>query len=82
MLAVLLLVVRMRVTWLKLGKGNPPAWMQMWMYCETYAKRLMTLIVVVVPPNGEFIYIDQRTGDWHKDVKLSRTLAWRLASGP
>ena len=71
MLAVLLLVVRMRVTWLKQGKCNPPKWMQMWMYCDIYAKRSMTLIVVVVPPNGEVIDIYQRTGDWHKDVKLS-----------
>ena len=44
--------------------------MQMWMYCEIDAQRLMTLIVVVIQsPNGEVIDVDQRTGDWHEDVK-------------
>jgi len=49
MLAVLFLAMRMRVTWLTQGKGNPPVWMQAWMYCATYAVLLMTLIVVVIP---------------------------------
>ena len=34
---VLFLAVRMRVTWLTQGKGDPPVWMQVWMYCTTYA---------------------------------------------
>ena len=33
MLAVLFLTVRMCVTWLTHGKGNPPVWMQAWMSC-------------------------------------------------
>merc|ERR1719265_41912 len=70
MLAVLFLAVRMRVTWLTQGKGNPPVWMQMWMYCATYAVLLMTLIVVVIPLfTGEVIGVDQKTGDLKEDVK-------------
>merc|ERR1719375_2565024 len=70
MLAVLFLAVRMRVTWLTQGKGNPPVWMQMWMYCATYAVLLMTLIVVVIPLfTGEIVGVDQKTGDLKEDVK-------------
>jgi len=70
MLAVLLLAVRMRVTWLTQGKGNPPVWMQAWMYCATYAVLLMTLIVVVIPLfTGEVIGVNQKTGDLNEDVK-------------
>jgi hypothetical protein len=64
MLAVLFLAVRMRITWLTHGKGDPPVWMQAWMYCATYAVLLMTLIVVVIPLfTGEVIGVDQKTGD-------------------
>jgi len=64
MLAVLFLAVRMRVTWLTHGKGNPPVWMQAWMYCATYAVLLMTLIVVVIPLcTGELVGVNQKTGD-------------------
>jgi hypothetical protein len=64
MLAVLFLAVRMRITWLTQGKGDPPVWMQAWMYCATYAVLLMTLVVVVIPLfTGEVIGVDQRTGD-------------------
>jgi len=45
MLSVLFLAVRMRVTWLTMGRGNPQEWVQMWMYCCTYAVLMMTLIV-------------------------------------
>jgi len=70
MLAVLFLAVRMRVTWLTQGKGNPPVWMQAWMYCATYAVLLMTLIVVVIPLfTGEMIGVDQKTGDLKEDAK-------------
>jgi len=70
MLAVLFLAVRMRVTWLTQGKGNPPVWMQAWMYCATYAVLLMTLIVVVIPLfTGEMIGVDQKTGDLKEDKK-------------
>jgi len=70
MLAVLFLAVRMRVTWLTQGKGNPPVWMQAWMYCATYAVLLMTLIVVVIPLfTGEVIGVNQKTGDLNEDVK-------------
>merc|ERR1719316_1922115 len=43
------LACRMRVLWLTLGKGNPPIWVQMWMYASTYAVLAMTLIALVVP---------------------------------
>ena len=73
----------MRVTWLKQGKDNPPAWMQMWMYREIYDERLMTLMVVVIySPNDEVTDVDQRTGDWTKMQRLFLKLVWRLASGP
>jgi hypothetical protein len=70
MLAVLFLAVRMRVTWLTNGQGNPQEWVQMWMYCCTYAVLLMTLIVCVIPLfTGEVIGVDQKTGDIKDDVK-------------
>jgi hypothetical protein len=70
MLAVLFLAVRMRVTWLTMGRGNPQEWVQMWMYCCTYAVMLMTLIVCVIPLfTGEVIGVDQKTGDIKDDVK-------------
>jgi len=70
MLAVLFLGVRMRVTWLTQGTGNPPVWMQAWMYCTTYAVLLMTLCVVVIPLfTGELIGVDPKTGDIKDDVK-------------
>jgi septal ring factor EnvC (AmiA/AmiB activator) len=70
MLAVLLLAVRMRVTWLTQGKGNPQVWVQMWMYCATYAVLLMTLIVVVIPLfTGEIVGVNSKTGDLEEDAK-------------
>merc|ERR1719160_2216251 len=49
MLAIMFLACRMRVTWLTLGKGNPPIWVQGWMYASTYAVLAMTLITLVIP---------------------------------
>jgi len=70
MLAVLFLAVRMRVTWLTQGQGNPQEWVQMWMYCCTYAVLVMTLIVCVIPLfTGEVIGVDQKTGDIGGDVQ-------------
>jgi hypothetical protein len=70
MLAVLFLAVRMRVTWLTLGRGNPQEWVQMWMYCCTYAVMMLTLIVCVIPLfTGEVIGVDQKTGDIKEDTK-------------
>jgi len=70
MLAVLFLAVRMRVTWLTAGRGNPQEWVQMWMYCCTYAVMMMTLIVCVIPLfTGEVIGVDQKTGDIKDDAK-------------
>merc|ERR1740127_110160 len=70
MLAVLFLAVRMRVTWLTLGRGNPQEWVQMWMYCCTYAVMMLTLIVCVIPLfTGEVIGVDQKTGDIKDDEK-------------
>merc|ERR1719207_205873 len=70
MLAVLLLAVRMRVTWLTQGKGDPPVWMQVWMYCTTYAILAMTLTVVVIPLfTGDVIGVNQKTGEVDPDMK-------------
>jgi len=70
MLAVLLLAVRMRVTWLTQGKGDPPVWMQVWMYCTTYAILAMTLTVVVIPLfTGEAIGVNQKTGEVDPELK-------------
>jgi len=70
MLAVLFLAVRMRVTWLTMGRGNPQEWVQMSMYCCTYAVMMLTLIVCIIPLfTGEVIGVDQKTGDIAKDSK-------------
>jgi len=70
MLSVLFLAVRMRVTWLTNGQGNPQEWVQMWMYCCTYAVLMMTLIVCVIPLfTGDVVGVDQKTGDIKDDVK-------------
>merc|ERR1719160_896644 len=47
MLAIMFLACRMRVTWLTQGKGNPPIWVQAWMYAATYAVLAMTLVALV-----------------------------------
>merc|ERR1719456_82185 len=49
MLAIMFLACRMRVTWLTQGKGNPPVWMQAWMYAATFSVLALTLIALVVP---------------------------------
>jgi hypothetical protein len=70
MLAILLLAVRMRTNYLTQNKGHPQVWVQMWMYCATYAILLMTLIVVVIPLfTGQTIGVDQKTGDLDPDSK-------------
>jgi len=64
MLAVLFLGCRMRVLWLTHGKGNPDEWIQMCMYCCTYAVLMMTLCVCVIPIfTGEVVGVDSKTGD-------------------
>merc|ERR1719238_2447674 len=69
MLAILFLAVRMRVIWLTLGKGNPPIWMQGWMYAATYSVLAMTLVSLVVPllTGEEAKYTDR--GDIHEEYK-------------
>merc|ERR1719392_260547 len=70
MLAVLFLGCRMRVTWLTQGKGNPPEYVQVAMYCATYAVLAMTLIVCVIPIfTGKVFKVDPKTGDIPKDSK-------------
>merc|ERR1719182_536537 len=70
MLAVLFLGCRMRVTWLTQGKGNPPEYVQVAMYCATYAVLAMTLVVCVIPVfTGKVIAVDVKTGDIPKDAK-------------
>merc|ERR1719262_28056 len=49
MLAIMFLACRMRVTFLTQGKGNPPIWMQAWMYAATYSVLALTLIALCVP---------------------------------
>merc|ERR1719156_38966 len=64
MLAILFLAARMRVLWLTQLKGNPPIWMQQWMYAATYAVLAMTLTALVVPLfTGEKVQIDKETGE-------------------
>merc|ERR1719321_2166590 len=67
MLAIMFLACRMRVLWLTLGKGNPPIWMQYWMYAATYSVLLLTLIALVVPLlTGEKVKMNDR-GDIDED---------------
>merc|ERR1719217_77972 len=49
MSAILFLACRMRVTWLTQGQGNPPIWMQAWMYYATFSVLALTLVALVVP---------------------------------
>merc|ERR1719321_1931428 len=68
MLAILFLATRMRVLWLTQLKGNPPIWMQQWMYAATYAVLAMTLVSLVVPLlTGEKVKIDKETGEPDKE---------------
>merc|ERR1719504_528911 len=61
MLAIMFLACRMRVLWLTLGKGNPPIWVQGWMYAATYAVLAMTLTALVVPLlTGEKVKLNER----------------------
>merc|ERR1719262_1670928 len=70
MLAVLFLGCRMRVTWLTQGKGNPPEYVQVAMYCATYSVLMMTLCVCVIPLfTGKVIGVDVKTGDIKDDYK-------------
>merc|ERR1719197_54239 len=70
LLAVLFLACRMRVTWLTQGKGNPPEYVQVAMYCATYAVLMMTLCVCVIPIfTGKVMAVDPKTGDIPMDQK-------------
>merc|ERR1719311_1951978 len=70
MLAILFLACRMRVTWLTQGKGNPPEYVQVAMYCSTYAVLAMTLCVCVIPIfTGKVMAVDPKTGDIPMDEK-------------
>merc|ERR1719159_1340527 len=61
MLAIMFLACRMRVLWLTLGKGNPPIWVQGWMYAATYAVLALTLVALVVPLlTGEKVKFNER----------------------
>merc|ERR1719171_2645230 len=58
----------MRVLWLTQLKGNPPLWMQRWMYAATYAVLAMTLVALVVPLlTGEKVKLDPQTGKPDKE---------------
>merc|ERR1719217_1005356 len=70
MLAILFLGCRMRVTWLTQGKGHPPEYVQVAMYCATYAVLMMTLCVCVIPLfTGKVINVDPKTGDIPRDAE-------------
>merc|ERR1719160_1039622 len=63
MLSILFLAVRMRVLWLTRLQGNPPLWIQKWMYGATYAVLAMTLVALIVPLlTGEKVKICRETG--------------------
>merc|ERR1719454_2510371 len=60
----------MRVTWLTQGKGNPPEYVQVAMYCATYAVLMMTLCVCVIPLfTGKVIAVDPKTGEIPQDTE-------------
>jgi len=61
MLAIMFLACRMRVLWLTLGKGNPPIWLQGWMYAATFSVLAMTLVALIVPLlTGEKVKMNER----------------------
>merc|ERR1719389_1168128 len=63
MLSIMFLAIRIRVLWLTQLKGNPPIWMQQWMYAATYSVLAMTLVALIVPLlTGEKAKIDEATG--------------------
>merc|ERR1719160_2076975 len=70
MFAIMFLACRMRVTWLTQGKGNPPIWVQGWMYAATYSVLALTLIALCVPLfTGEKVTFNKETGDIDEDSK-------------
>merc|ERR1719160_88100 len=69
MLAIMFLACRMRVTWLTQGKGNPPIWVQSWMYAATYSVLALTLIALCVPLfTGEKVKFNEQ-GDIDEESK-------------
>merc|ERR1719281_1215807 len=69
MLAIMFLACRMRVLWLTLQKGNPPIWVQGWMYACTYSVLAMTLVAIIVPLlTGEKVKMNER-GDIDEESK-------------
>merc|ERR1719316_447487 len=69
MLAIMFLACRMRVLWLTLQKGNPPIWVQGWMYGATYSVLALTLIALCVPIfTGEKVKFNER-GDIDEESK-------------
>merc|ERR1719217_1581400 len=69
MFAIMFLACRMRVIWLTQRKGNPPIWVQSWMYASTYAVLAMTLVALVVPLlTGQKVKLNDR-GDIDEDAQ-------------
>merc|ERR1719482_1558234 len=69
MLAIMFLACRMRVLWLTLQKGNPPIWVQGWMYACTYSVLAMTLVALVEPLlTGQQVKMNER-GDIDEESK-------------
>merc|ERR1719321_2021465 len=76
MLAIMFLACRMRVLWLTLQKGNPPIWVQGWMYGCTYAVLAMTLVALVVPLlTGEKVKMNERGDIDEESQPFKNTIA-------
>merc|ERR550537_666399 len=74
--AILFLACRMRVIWLTMGKGNPPIWMQYWMYAMTYSILLLTLIALVIPLfSGEKVPLNENGEPDEEHMPFKNTCA-------
>jgi len=70
MLAILFLAFRMRVNWLTQGKGHPPEWVQVCMYCCTYAVLATTITVCIIPLfTKKEVSVNPKTGDIDSDFE-------------
>merc|ERR1719146_519107 len=66
----------MRVNWLTQGKGNPPIYVQQWMYAATYAVLAMTLVTLVVPLlTGEKVVHDEHGNIDEAHAPFKNTIA-------
>merc|ERR1719271_1763798 len=76
MLAILFLACRMRVNWLTQSKGNPPMYVQQWMYAATYSVLAMTLVTLVIPLlTGEKVKHDEHGNIDEEHQPFKNTIA-------